>query len=93
MLKEEISKLDMFLELLDYHKPKIKIKDDIIEVKKEDIIKALKIFKDRYKVPKKGIPMPVYIYLIKENILFLDPIEGTLKPQSHLVWNAIKRLL
>ncbi|WP_457611658.1 ATP-binding protein, partial [Methanocaldococcus sp.] len=88
MLKEEISKLDMFLELLDYHKPKIKIKDEVIEIKK-----ALKIFKDRYKVPKKGIPMPVYIYLIKENILFLDPIEGTLKPQSHLVWNAIKRLL
>ncbi|WP_456472476.1 ATP-binding protein [Methanocaldococcus sp.] len=88
MLKEEIAKLDMFLELLDYHKPKIKIKDEVIEIKK-----ALKIFKDRYKVPKKGIPMPVYIYLIKENILFLDPIEGTLKPQSHLVWNAIKRLL
>ena len=61
--------------------------------KKEDIINALKLFKNKYEIPKKEIPMPIYVYLVKENILFLNPIEGTLKPQSYLVWNAIKRLL
>ena len=93
MLKEEVSKLDMFLEFLEYSKPRVKIKDEVIELKKEDIINALKLFKNKYEIPKKEIPMPIYVYLVKENILFLNPIEGTLKPQSYLVWNAIKRLL
>jgi AAA+ ATPase superfamily predicted ATPase len=39
------------------------------------------------------IPKAVYVYLIKENILFLNPQKGTLKPQSFLVWNAIKKLI
>ncbi|EHP88526.1 ATP-binding protein [Methanotorris formicicus] len=93
MLKDEISKLDMLLEILDYSKPKIEIGDEIIEIKKEDITNALKLFKNNYEISKKEIPTPVYIYLIKENILFLNPIEGTLKPQSYLVWNAIKKIL
>ncbi|XRP97738.1 hypothetical protein ACO3UB_01880 [Methanocaldococcus sp. 16A] len=28
---------------------------------------------------------------MKNNILFLNPIEGILKPQSFLIWNAIKK--
>ena len=93
MLKEEISKLDMFLDMLNYSKPKVEVGDEVIKIKKDDIIEALKLFKDNYEVDKKHIPVPVYIYLVKKNILFLNPIEGTLKPQSFLVWNAIKRLL
>ncbi len=93
MLKDEISKLEMFLDILDYIEPKIKIRNKIIEVKKEEIIKALKMFKDKYEISKREIPPPVYMYLVKENILFLNPIEGTLKPQSFLVWNAIKKVL
>ncbi|XRP96803.1 ATP-binding protein [Methanocaldococcus sp. 16A] len=91
MLKEEMSKLDMFLDMLDYSKPKVKIGDEIIEIKKEDIVNALRLFKENYEINKKEIPVPVYTYLIKKNILFLNPIEGTLKPQSFLVWNAIKQ--
>ena len=93
MLMDEISKLDMFLDILDYVTPKIKIKNEIIEVKKEDIIETLKMFKDKYEISKKEISPPVYMYLVKENILFLNPINGTLKPQSFLIWNAIKRVL
>ena len=33
------------------------------------------------------------LWLIDKNILFLDPISGKIKPQSHLEWNAIKNLL
>ncbi len=91
MLKDEIQKLDMFLEILAYSKPKVKIGDEIIEIKKEDIVNALKLFKENYVISKKEISPPVYIYLIKKNILFLNPIEGTLKPQSFLIWNAIKQ--
>ncbi|AIJ04861.1 ATPase [Methanocaldococcus bathoardescens] len=93
MLKEETSKLNMFLEILEYSKPKVEIGDEKIEINKEDIVSALRLFKERYEIPKKEISMPVYIYLIKKNILFLNPIEGILRPQSFLIWNAIKRVL
>ncbi|ADC70017.1 ATPase [Methanocaldococcus sp. FS406-22] len=93
LLMNEQQKLKYFLKELDYIKPKVAIGDEVIEIKKEDIIKALKLFKDNYKISDDEIPEPVYIYLVKRNILFLNPIEGTLKPQSFLVWNAIKRII
>jgi AAA+ ATPase superfamily predicted ATPase len=89
----EMQKLKHFLKELDYIKPKVVIGDEVIEIKKEDIIEALKLFKDNCKISDDDIPEPVYVYLVKRNILFLNPIEGILKPQSFLVWNAIKRLL
>ncbi|CAB3289814.1 ATPase [Methanocaldococcus lauensis] len=92
MLNDEIAKLDMFLEVLDYSKPKVEIGDETIEIKKEEIINALKLFKEKYVIPKKEITTPVYVYLVKKNILFLNPQRRILKPQSFLVWNAIKRL-
>ena len=93
MLKDAVQKLKYFLKDLDYIKPKVKVGDEVIEVKKDDIIEALKLFKENYEISDDEIPEPVYIYLVKRNILFLNPIEGTLRPQSFLVWNAIKRLL
>ena len=93
MLKEETSKLNMFLELLKYTEPEVEINNKTIKINKEDITNALKLFKDNYEIPKKDIPMPVSIYLIKKNFLFLNPIEETLKPQSFLVWNAIKNII
>ena len=86
-------RLKYFLKNLDYIKPKVKVENEVIEVKKNDIIEALKLFKENYEISDDEIPEPVYIYLVKRNILFLNPIEGTLKPQSYLVWNAIKRIL
>ena len=93
ILKEETSKLNMFLDVLKYSEPEVEINNKTIKINKEDITNALKLFKDNYEIPKKDIPMPVSIYLIKKNFLFLNPIEETLKPQSFLVWNAIKGIL
>ncbi|AEH07266.1 ATP-binding protein [Methanothermococcus okinawensis] len=92
LLNDSIQKLDMFLNKLDYITPKISIENEIIEIKKEDVVNALKLFKTKYEIDKNDVSMPIYIYLIKENILFLNPQKGILKPQSYLVWNAIKRL-
>ena len=64
-----------------------------MRLKKEEVIEALRLFKDSYEVSGGDIPKAIYVYLVKRNILFLDPINGILKPQSFLVWNAIKRLL
>ena len=93
LLNDEIQKLDMKFEIMDYSKPKVKIGENIVEIEKEDVFKSLNLFKDRYEISKKEIPTSIYVYLIKENILFLDPRKGTLKPQSFLVWNAIKKLI
>ena len=93
LLKEETSKLNMFLDVLKYSEPEVEINNKTIKINKEDITNALKLFKDNYEIPKKDIPMPVSIYLIKKNFLFLNPIEETLKPQSFLVWNAIKNII
>jgi len=93
LLNDKIQKLDMKFEIMDYSKPKVKIGENIVEIEKEDVFKSLNLFKDRYEISKKEIPTSIYVYLIKENILFLDPRKGTLKPQSFLVWNAIKKLI
>jgi AAA+ ATPase superfamily predicted ATPase len=93
MLESEISQLDVFLEFLEYSKPEVKVGNEVYKIEKEEVIKALKLFKEEYEISKKRIPTPIYIYLVKKNILFLNPQKRTLKPQSFLVWNAIKRLL
>jgi len=93
LLNDEIQKLDMKFEIMDYLKPKVEIGEKIVEIEKEEILKSLNLFKDKYDISKKEIPTPVYIYLIRENILFLNPQNGTLKPQSFLIWNAIKKII
>ncbi len=59
----------------------------------ENVIEALSLFKDSYIVDEYKIDEDTKEFLIKRNILFLNQIKGTLKPQSYLVWNAIKRVL
>ncbi|AAB98624.1 TPA: ATP-binding protein [Methanocaldococcus jannaschii] len=83
MLKEETQKLKYFLE---------NVKEEDEELYKK-VVDALKIFKDSYEIEDIKIPKKLREFLVKKNILFLNPIEGTLKPQSFLVWNAIKRIL
>ena len=83
MLKEEISKLKYFLE---------DVKEDNEEFYKE-VVNYLSLFKENYIIEDIKIPKKIREFLIKKNILFLNPIDGNLKPQSYLVWNAIKRVL
>ncbi|WP_064496495.1 ATP-binding protein [Methanocaldococcus jannaschii] len=83
MLRDEMQKLKYFLE-------DIKEKD---EESYNKIADALEIFKDSYEIEDIKIPKNIREFLVKKNILFLNPQKGTLKPQSYLVWNAIKRLL
>jgi hypothetical protein len=85
MLKDETSKLRKLL---------IMVKNKKFEgIEYEKVINALKLFKDNYEINEYEIDEDTKEFLIKENILFLNPIEETLKPQSYLVWNAIKILL
>jgi len=83
MLKEETQKLKYFLE---------DVKEEDEELYKK-VVDALKIFKENYEIEDITIPKKIREFLVKRNILFLNPIEGTLKPQSFLIWNAIKEIL
>jgi AAA+ ATPase superfamily predicted ATPase len=83
MLKDAIQKLKYFLE---------DVKENDEKLYKE-VVYVLKLFKENYEIEDTTINKKIREFLVKKNILFLNPIEGTLKPQSYLVWNAIKRLL
>jgi AAA+ ATPase superfamily predicted ATPase len=70
--------------------------DDVKEKDKElynKIINALKSFKNNYEIKYNQIPKNILEFLVKKNVLFLNPQKGVVKPQSHLIWNAVKRLL
>jgi len=83
-LREELNHLEELLE---------NVEEDYEGINYDDVLKALKLFKDNYELPKSKIKRKIRIFLVKENILFLNPQKGILKPQSFLIWNAIKRLL
>ncbi|WP_456419298.1 ATP-binding protein, partial [Methanocaldococcus infernus] len=94
-------KTDDLEEILDYllSDAKQKLKYFLEDVKEEnetlykEILDALKVFKNSYEVEDITINKKVRELLVKRNILFLDPIKGILKPQSFLVWRAIKVML
>ncbi len=74
------------------------IKDLLYSLRREDkrkyenVIEILKIFLQRDSFEYEELTNEI-LWLIDKNILFLDPISGKIKPQSHLEWNAIKNLL
>jgi len=83
---------DMLDKLL-YVSPKIMIDDEEHGVKRDEIIKLLEIFKDKEKIDDRGLRRPEKIYLIKNNILFIDPRKSIIKPQSKIDLNAIREIL
>jgi AAA+ ATPase superfamily predicted ATPase len=83
LLGDEVQKLKYFLE---------DVEEESGEFYKE-ITSALRIFKENYEIEDTKIPKKIRVFLVKKNILFLNPQKGILKPQSFLIWNAIKRLL
>ena len=97
----EESKFKDLKEILDYllKDATQKLKYFLEEVREKDekfycrVVETLKIFKENYKIEDMEIPKNVRKILVKRNILFLNPIDGILKPQSFLVWNAIKEIL
>jgi predicted metal-dependent HD superfamily phosphohydrolase len=60
------------------------------EVKK---IKALlEKFKDKEEMAYREVKGRVLKFLIQENILFYNPLTGTVRPQSRLLWRAIREV-
>ncbi|AEF97285.1 ATP-binding protein [Methanotorris igneus] len=83
MLNGEISKLSYFLEEIEENDKEVH----------NFLINALKLFKDNYIIDDRKIKKNVRELLITKNILFLNPTNRTIKPQSFLTWNAIKKVI
>ena len=92
MLKTKVNQLKDLLDYLDYTKPRIMIGDDEYMVKKRDIADILYRFVDAEYIDDEGLNRPAKHFLIKDNILFLDPHTGIIKPQSRLNLLAIRKV-
>jgi hypothetical protein len=93
MLKIRVNQLKDLLDYMDYTKPKIAIGDDEYMVEKGDIADILYRFVDTESIDDKGLNRPAKHFLINNNILFLDPHTGIIKPQSRLNLLAIREVL
>jgi len=93
MLATRANQLKDLLDYLDYTKPKITIGDTECMVEKGDIVGILSRFADTECIDDQGLDRPAKHFLIKDNILFLDPDLGIIKPQSRLDLLAIREVV
>ncbi len=59
----------------------------------EEVRTTLRLFKEREFVDEEEIKGKVLKFLIEENILFYNPVKGTVRPQSRLIMRAIKEIV
>jgi len=93
MLATRVNQLKDLLDYLDYTKPRMMIGDDEYMVEKEEVVTILSRFTDAERIDDSGLDRPAKHFLIKDNILFLDPEMGFIKPQSRLDLLAIREVL
>jgi len=93
MLKNERAKLSDFLEKVEYGKKFFEYEGEKVKIEKEKIMDIFQILSNNEIVKKEEI-IPVYRnYLVSKNILFYNPVEGTVRPQSRLLWRAIREVI
>jgi len=93
MLATRVNQLKDLLDYLDYTKPRMMIGDDEYMVEKEEVVTILSRFTDAERIDDSGLDRPAKHFLIKDNILFLDPEMGFIKPQSRLDLLAIREVI
>jgi hypothetical protein len=70
----------------------VEIQNGKYKIHIEDVIKILKTFKEVEEIELYEINEAIE-FLIKENILFVDPALGVVKPQSKLDLLALRKVL
>jgi len=93
MCKTRITQLKDLLDYLSYTRPRIMIGDDEYLVEKGDIVDILNRFVDTEYIDDEGLNRPAKHFLIKDNVLFLDPHTGVIKPQSRINLVAIREVM
>ena len=92
LLKVRINQLRDLLDELNYVRPAVEIAGEQYRVEKEKVIEILKLFDDRESVDFE-LHRPAKHFLVKKNILFVDPMDGEVRPQSRLDLLAIREVV
>ncbi len=58
----------------------------------EEIKKVLESFKEKEEILYQKIKARALKFLIEENVIFYNPVKGILRPQSRLLWRAIRKI-
>ena len=93
LLRMRAGELKTFLKTLNELGDKITVKEERYDVSYEKIVCALKMFMDEEEIDMWSIDEISKHYLVKNNILFLDPDIGIIKPQSRLNLLALREVL
>jgi AAA+ ATPase superfamily predicted ATPase len=92
VFKVRVSQLRDLLDLLSYVTPQVLLEGTEYHVEREKVVEILKDFVDRDVVSFEGY-RPEKHFMVKKNILFLDPKEGTVRPQSRLDLLAVREVM
>jgi len=92
MLKLRTGEIGQRTKVLKIVNKKILFENYEIELKYDDVTKILDKFSDEESYTYEVIT-PEITYLVKENILFVDPVNCIIKPQSRLNLLAIREVL
>ena len=85
MLKNVVGKMKWLFRLIE--------EGEKGDVSLEEVKNTLKLFKENEVINEEEIKGKVLKFLIEENILFYNPVEGTVRPQSRLIQRAIRELV
>ncbi len=84
--------IDQRIRVLKIVSKKILFEEETIDLKYDHITKILEVFLDEESYAYEVIT-PEIAYLVKANILFVDPVSGIIKPQSRLNLLAIREVM
>ncbi|PXF60221.1 MAG: ATP-binding protein [Candidatus Methanogaster sp.] len=93
LLRMRAGELKTFLKTLKELGDKITVKEERYDISYENIICALKMFLDEEEIDMWSIDEISKHYLVRNNILFLDPDRGIIKPQSRLNLLAVREVM
>jgi len=93
LLRMRAGELKTFLKTLKELGDKITVKEERYDISYEKVVDALKMFLDEEEIGMWSIDEISKYYLVTNNILFLDPDSGIIKPQSKLNLLAIREVI
>ncbi len=93
ILKDSSGRISDFLEKIEYGEKFFEYEGKKVRIEKDKIVEIFRIFKNRETIRKEEIIPSYRNYLVSENILFYNPVDGIIRPQSRLLWQAIKKLV
>ena len=93
LLRMRAGELKTFLKTLNELGDKITVKEGRYDISYENVVCALKMFLDEEEIDMWSIDEISKHYLVRNNILFLDPDRGIIKPQSRLNLLAIREVV